>query len=74
MLRSTRPPESAIPDEFLNVPSGEVRGRTKLIKITEDVRKYAAEQRLGEEEALQKCIADKSTEFLEKGVQVYAKA
>jgi phosphomethylpyrimidine synthase len=42
--------------------------------ITEDVRKYAAEQGLAEEEALQKGLADKSAEFVEKGAQVYAKA
>ena len=44
------------------------------MKITEDVRKYAAEQGLAEEEALQKGLAEKSAEFVEKGAGVYAKA
>ena len=33
---------------------GEIRGQTKLVKITEDVPKYALEQGVSEEEALQK--------------------
>ncbi|MDB6111636.1 MAG: thiamine biosynthesis protein ThiC [Pedosphaera sp.] len=44
------------------------------MKITEDVRKYAAEQGLAEEEALKKGMAEKSKEFVEKGAEVYAKA
>ncbi|EEF60172.1 phosphomethylpyrimidine synthase ThiC [Pedosphaera parvula] len=44
------------------------------MKITEDVRKYAAEQGIAEEEALKKGMADKSKEFVEKGAEVYAKA
>jgi len=44
------------------------------MKITEDVRKYAAEQNLTEEEALQKGLAQKSAEFVERGAEVYAKA
>ena len=44
------------------------------IKITEDVRKYAAEQGVAEEEALAKGMAEKSKEFVEKGAEVYAKA
>ena len=44
------------------------------MKITEDVRKYAAEQGLAEEEALQRGLAEKSAEFVEKGTEVYAKA
>ena len=44
------------------------------MKITEDVRKYAAEQGLAEEEALQKGLAQKSAAFVEKGSEVYAKA
>jgi phosphomethylpyrimidine synthase len=37
------------------------------------VRKYAAEQGIAEEEALQKGMADKSEEAVEKGAEVYAK-
>jgi phosphomethylpyrimidine synthase len=44
------------------------------MKITEDVRKYAAEQGIAESEALKKGMEDKSKEFVEKGAQVYSKA
>jgi phosphomethylpyrimidine synthase len=44
------------------------------MKITEDVRKYAAEQGVGEAEALKKGMEEKAREFVEKGAQVYAKA
>jgi phosphomethylpyrimidine synthase len=43
------------------------------MKITEDVRKYAAEQGIAEEEALTKGMEAKSQEFVEKGAEVYAK-
>ncbi len=43
------------------------------MKITEDVRKYAAEQGIAEEEALKKGMEEKSKEFVEKGAEVYAK-
>ncbi len=42
------------------------------MKITEDVRKYAAEQGIAEEEALKKGMEEKSKEFVEKGAEVYA--
>ena len=44
------------------------------MKITEDVRKYAAEQGVSEEEALKKGMDAKSKEFVEKGAEVYSKA
>jgi phosphomethylpyrimidine synthase len=44
------------------------------MKITEDVRKYAAEQGIAEEEALKRGMAEKSREFVEKGAEVYSKA
>ena len=44
------------------------------MKITEDVRKYAAEQAISEEEALQRGMDAKSKEFVEAGAEVYAKA
>ena len=44
------------------------------MKITEDVRKYAAEQGLTEEDAVQRGMAEKSTEFIEKGAELYSKA
>ena len=44
------------------------------MKITEDVRKYAAEQAISEEEALKKGMEEKSKEFADKGSELYAKA
>jgi phosphomethylpyrimidine synthase len=44
------------------------------MKITEDVRKYAAEQAISEEEALQRGMEEKSKEFVEAGAEVYATA
>ena len=44
------------------------------MKITEDVRKYAAEQGVSENEALEKGLKEKSAEFVEKGSEVYTKA
>ena len=44
------------------------------MKITDDVRKYAAEQGLAEAEALKKGKQEKSKEFVSKGAEVYAKA
>jgi phosphomethylpyrimidine synthase len=43
------------------------------MKITEDVRKYAAELGLAEEEALKKGLEEKSKEFVEGGAEVYSK-
>ena len=44
------------------------------MKITEDVRKFAAEQGITENEALKKGMEEKSKEFVEKGAEVYSKA
>jgi len=41
------------------------------MKITQDVRKYAAEQGLKEEEALKKGMSEKSEEFKDKGSEIY---
>jgi phosphomethylpyrimidine synthase len=43
------------------------------MKISEDVRKYAAEQGMSEEAALKKGMEEKSKEFVENGAEVYAK-
>lgn len=43
------------------------------MKITEDLRKYAAEQKISEEQALQVGLEQKAKEFAEKGSEVYAK-
>jgi phosphomethylpyrimidine synthase len=42
------------------------------MKITEDVRKYAAEQELSEDKALQTGMEQKAREFLEQGAKLYA--
>ncbi len=39
----------------------------------EDVRKYAAEQGIAEEEVLKKGMEEKPEEFTEKGSELYAK-
>jgi phosphomethylpyrimidine synthase len=44
------------------------------MKITEDVRKYAAEQKLSEAEALQAGLEQKAKEFKESGAEVYTSA
>ena len=44
------------------------------MKITEDVRKYAAEQQLTEDEAVQAGMEQKSREFTETGAEIYSKA
>jgi len=43
------------------------------MKITEDVRKYAAEQKISEAEALRVGLEQKATEFTKSGSEVYAK-
>jgi len=44
------------------------------MKITDDVRQYAAEQGIAEQEALKQGMKAKSKEFVAKGAEVYAKA
>jgi phosphomethylpyrimidine synthase len=41
------------------------------MKITEDVRNYAAEHGLTDEAALESGMEEKRKEFLEKGAEVY---
>jgi len=43
------------------------------MRISEDVRRYAAEQGISENEALEKGLKEKSAEFVEKGAELYAK-
>ena len=50
-----------------------LRGRS-FVNITEDVRKYAAEQAISEDEALKKGMEQKSREFTEAGAELYSKA
>jgi phosphomethylpyrimidine synthase len=44
------------------------------MKITEDVRKFAAENAVAEDEAIKAGLEQKSREFLEKGAELYSKA
>ena len=60
-------------DDIQGHPQGEFRGPTKLVKITEDVRKYAAEQGISENVALDKGLKAKAKEFADKGAEIYAK-
>ena len=41
------------------------------MKITQDVRDYAAAQGVGEQEALEKGMEEKSVEFVKKGAEIY---
>jgi phosphomethylpyrimidine synthase len=43
------------------------------MKITEDVRKYAAEHGLTNAEAIESGMEEKRKEFVEQGSEVYAK-
>ena len=44
------------------------------MKITDDVRQYAAEQGVAEEEAVKRGLAEKAKEFVAKGAEVYSRA
>ncbi|MBI2960994.1 MAG: phosphomethylpyrimidine synthase ThiC [Betaproteobacteria bacterium] len=44
------------------------------MKITQDVRDYAAKQGLTDEEALEKGMQQKAVEFVKKGAEIYSKA
>lgn len=44
------------------------------MKITEDVRKFAAEHGMTNDEALKQGMEQKAREFKESGADVYAKA
>ncbi len=73
-------------DKQQDCPEGELRGWATLIKRTEDVRKYSAEQGSPESEALESGIQGvtqrdsarpglpKRKEFADKGAALYAKA
>lgn len=44
------------------------------MRITADVRRYAEEEGISADEALEKGMAEKSKGFAEQGAQVYQKA
>jgi phosphomethylpyrimidine synthase len=43
------------------------------MRITEDVRKFAAEQKISEEQALQVGLEQKARDFAEAGSEIYSK-
>jgi hypothetical protein len=53
-------------------PRGRMSG-SERVKITEDVRKFAEQQKLSESEALQAGMEQKSKEFAEAGSEIYSK-
>ena len=44
------------------------------MKITEDVRKYAAEQGISDDDALTTGMEQKAKEFVEVGAEIFSKA
>ena len=44
------------------------------MKITQDVRDYAAKQGVDEKAALEKGMEEKSVEFVEQGSEIYRRA
>jgi hypothetical protein len=74
MSMNTALSRSGLVDDIQSHPQGEFRGQTNLVKITEDVRKYAARHGLTSEEAIERGLQEKSREFVEQGADVYAKA
>ena len=44
------------------------------MKITQDVRDYAAQIGVSETEALEKSMEEKAVEFVQKGAEIYQKA
>ena len=43
------------------------------MKITQDVREYAAKQGVSEDEALKQGLEEKAREFVEQGAEIYSK-
>ena len=67
---NTRSSGSSRVDDIQGHPQGEIRGATKLVKITEDVRKYAREQGITEEAAIEKGLKKKATEFAKSSSEI----
>jgi phosphomethylpyrimidine synthase len=44
------------------------------MKITQDVRDYAAKQGIGEADAIERGLEAKAVEFVTKGAEIYSKA
>ena len=55
-------------DDIQSHPQGEFRGQTNLVKITEDVRKYAAEHGLTNAEAIESGMQAVTQRGIEAGL------
>ena len=60
-------------DDIQSQPLGEFRGQKKLVNIAADVRKFAAQQKLSEDEALKAGMEQKAREFSRAGAEIYSK-
>ena len=69
-LRQTLPDEGAKAAHFCSMCGPHFR----FMKITEDVRKYAAEHGLTDANVIKEGLKQKATEFTEAGAKIYAKA
>lgn len=79
MMRMFHEPSRGIGGKTASPDCGTARrvdlpGWGKSSSITEDVRKYATEQGLAEEEALAEGMEEKSKEFVKSGAEVYTTA
>jgi hypothetical protein len=68
---NTRFSGSARVDDIKSHPH-EIRGLTKLVKITEDVRKFAAERGITDDAAIEEGLKQKAKEFKSLGSAIYA--
>lgn len=61
-------------DNQQDCPEGEPRGQATLVKITEDVRKYAAENAIDTNNAIEQGLREKAAEFQHSGAEIYSKS
>jgi hypothetical protein len=73
MSINTRLSGSARVDDIKGHPQGEIRGLTKLVNITEDVRKYAAEHAIDDGATIEHGMKEKAAEFQRSGAEIYSK-
>jgi phosphomethylpyrimidine synthase len=48
--------------------------RSERVKLTEDVRKFAEQQKVSDAEALKAGMKQKAREFTEAGAEIYSKS
>ena len=73
LKRERRPPTSAVCAARISLSRRSLGEGGCSMKITEDIRKYAAEHGITDAEAVESGMEEKRKEFVEKGSQVYAK-